>query len=142
MRILRVVLVVALALLLIVVALANRSLVSVRLLPANFDGYVNGSWSATMPLFLLIFIVFALGILVGLLWEWLRESAIRHENTRRARDIAQLEREVGGLRTRNAQPRDEVLAILDAPAVQTVPARPVHARPLVARSATTLPARR
>lgn len=137
MRILRVVLVVALALLLIVAALANRSPVLVRLLPGNVDSYVNGSWAVTMPLFLLVFIVFALGIVVGLLSEWLREAAIRDQNARRARDIAQLEREVGGLRTRNAQPRDDVLAILDAPAVQTVPTRPV-----ATRAATTLPARR
>ena len=137
MRILRVVLVVALALLLIVVALANRGPVLVRLLPANVDGYVAGNWAVTMPLFLLVFMVFALGIVVGLLSEWLRETAIRDQNARRARDIAQLEREVGGLRARTAQPRDEVLAILDAPAVQTVHTRPVPARPV-----TTLPARR
>ena len=137
MRILRVVLVVALALLLIVVALANRSPVLVRLLPDNVDSYVNGSWSVTIPLFLLVFIVFALGIVVGLLSEWLRETTIRDQNARRARDIAQLEREVGGLRTRSAQPRDDVLAILDAPVVQTV-----HTRPVATRAAMTLPARR
>ena len=107
------------------------------LLPGNVDSYVNGSWAVTMPLFLLVFIVFALGIVVGLLSEWLREAAIRDQNARRARDIAQLEREVGGLRTRNAQPRDDVLAILDAPAVQTV-----HTRPVATRAATALPARR
>ena len=61
----------------------------------------------------------AIGMLLGLIWEWLRESQLRTESARRARDIAQLEREVGGLRTRNAQPRDEVLAILDAPAAQS-----------------------
>jgi len=126
MRILRMAFLGLLALVLVIMALANRQIVTVRIFPPNFDAYVGGSWAASMPLFLIILLAMALGMMLGLVWEWLRESQLRAESTRRARDIAELEREVGGLRVRNAQPRDEVLAILDAPAAQrgtTLPAR-------------------
>ena len=57
------------------------------------------------------FLVF--GIIVGFIWEWLRETHIRSEASRRAGEVARLEREVGALRDQHKAPRDEVLAILD-----------------------------
>lgn len=113
MRIIRMLLVALLALLLIVVALANRGIVTVRAFPANIDAWVGGNWSVSMPLFLVIFLSMLFGMLLGLISEWQRESQMRAESARRAREIAALEREVGTLRARNVQPRDEVLAILD-----------------------------
>lgn len=123
MRIIRIVFVTLLALALVIVALANRQIVTVRAFPENFDAWLGGEWSLSMPLFLVIFLAMLIGMVLGLVWEWLRESQIRAESARRARDIAELEREVGTLRSRNLQPRDEVLAILDKaatrPAAQT-----------------------
>ena len=57
------------------------------------------------------------GVLIGLIWEWLREAHLRAESKARAQDLARLQREVGDLRRTHAAPKDEVLAILDdAPA--------------------------
>ena len=56
---------------------------------------------------------FAVGMLAGLVWEYLRETHIRREARQRSAEVARLENEVGGLRHRHAAPRDEVLAILD-----------------------------
>lgn len=136
MRIIRILLVALLALALIVVALANRGIVTLRAFPANIDAWLGGTWSVSMPLFLVIFLAMLIGMLLGLIWEWLRESQIRAENARRAREIAELEREVGTLRARNVQPRDDVLAILDR-AESGRPAAPPAAAP-----AATVPARR
>ncbi|WP_134726594.1 LapA family protein [Paracoccus luteus] len=133
MRLIRMLFFVLLAVALFLVAMANRGVVTVRLFPGQFDQYLGGTWSARMPLFLVILAALLAGMVLGLIWEWLREAHLRQESSRRANDLARLEREVGGLRRTHAAPRDEVLAILDAPA----PASPVTAAP-----AAALPARR
>lgn len=120
MRFFRLIFVAALALILVAVALANRGIVTLSAFPANFGQYLGGRWSVDLPLFLVIFLAFALGMLAGLIWEWLREAHIRREARIHAEKAAQLENEVGRLRDRHAAPRDEVLAILDRP--KAVPA--------------------
>ena len=115
MRYLRMLFVAVLATSLLTVALANRQIVDVSLFPGQFGQYLGGTWSARMPLFLVILLSLLIGMVLGLIWEWLRESHLRQESNRRAFELRQLEREVGGLRTTHAAPRDEVLAILDAP---------------------------
>lgn len=116
MRYLRLLFVVALALVLVAVALANRGAVTLSLFPANFGQYLGGDWSLQVPLFLVILGAFALGMLAGLVWEWLREAHIRREARLRQAQVDRLEAELGHLRQRHAAPRDDVLAILDAPA--------------------------
>lgn len=115
MRFLRLIFIAALALILVAVALANRGIVTLSAFPANFGQYLGGRWSVDLPLFLVIFLAFALGMLAGLIWEWLREAHIRREARIHAEKAAQLENEVGRLRDRHAAPHDEVLAILDRP---------------------------
>lgn len=115
MRFLRLIFVVALAVILVAVALANRETVTLLAFPANFGQYLGGRWAVDLPLFLVIFLAFALGMLAGLIWEWLRESHIRREARAQADRAARLENEVGHLRHRHAAPKDEVLAILERP---------------------------
>ena len=133
MRYLRMLFVAVLAISLLTVALANRQIVDVSLFPGQFGQYLGGTWSARMPLFLVILLSLLIGMVLGLIWEWLRESHLRQESSRRAFELRQLEREVGGLRTTHAAPRDEVLAILDTPRGAPAPAVPGQ---------TTLPAPR
>ncbi|SNT71872.1 LapA family protein [Paracoccus seriniphilus] len=115
MRFIRLLFLVLLAIILVAVALANRGLVTLSAFPANLGQYLGGQWSINLPLFLVIFVAFALGMLAGLVWEYLREAHIRREARRRSAQIARLEGEVGHLRDRHAAPRDDVLAILDQP---------------------------
>lgn len=115
MRFIRLIFVAALALILVAVALANREAVTLAAFPANFGQYLGGTWTVTLPLFLVIFVAFALGMLAGLVWEWLREANYRREAKLRRDEVVRLESEVGHLRDRHAAPRDEVLAILDEP---------------------------
>lgn len=140
MRFLRLIFVAALAIILIAVALANRDIVTLSAFPANFGQYLGGRWSVDLPLFLVIFLTFALGMLAGLVWEWLREAHIRREARAQANRAIRLENEVGHLRHRHAAPKDEVLAILDRPTTTTA-ARPIaSAEP--APGTTLLPAGR
>ncbi|MFV0385678.1 lipopolysaccharide assembly protein LapA domain-containing protein [Paracoccus sp. (in: a-proteobacteria)] len=113
MRLLRLLFVTLLGIVLIAVALANRDIVTLHAFPANFGQYLGGQWSVQLPLFLVIFLAVAFGMLMGLIWEYLREAHLRREARQRSVDIARLEGEVGNLRQRHANPRDEVLAILD-----------------------------
>lgn len=122
MRFLRLLFLVLLAIILIAVALANRQIVTLSAFPANFGQYLGGTWSVDLPLFLVIFVAFALGMLAGLFWEYLREAHIRREARQRSAEVARLESEVGSLRKTHAAPRDEVLAILDQPKGKTAPA--------------------
>ncbi|MTD99392.1 DUF1049 domain-containing protein [Paracoccus sp. YIM 132242] len=138
MRFLRLIFIVLLAIILVAVALANRDIVTLSAFPANFGQYLGGRWSVDLPLFLVIFLAFAVGMLAGLVWEWLRESHIRREARLHAGRAAKLESEVGHLRDRHAAPKDEVLAILERPK-NAPPAVP--AAPTAPASGTTLPAR-
>ncbi len=99
---------------LLTVALANRAPVQVRLLPDDLATLTGLTWAAEVPLFLVIFGGIVLGVLIGFVWEWLREMAIRSTASARAREVARLEREIAELRGAAATaPQDEVLAMLE-----------------------------
>lgn len=138
MRLIRLLFVVLLALCLVAVALANRDIVTLSAFPANFGQYLGGTWTISLPLFLVIFVAFAIGMLAGLVWEWLREAGIRRDARAHADKAARLEHEVGNLRQRHAAPRDEVLAILERPRMPA-PGPIASAEPA---PGTTLPAPR
>ena len=113
MRTIRIFFVVILAIVLILVAAANRAPVTVGLLPETIAAFTGRAWTLTMPAFVALFLAMVFGVLVGLVWEWLREAHLRAESKARAQDLARLQREVGDLRRTHAAPKDEVLAILD-----------------------------
>ena len=143
MRYVRMLLVALLAIILVGVALANRQLVTVSLFPGRLDRYMGGDWQVQMPLFLVIILALLAGMILGLIWEWMRETAVRQESARRAHDLQVLEREVRGMRVTHHAPRDEVLAILDAPKPGPAPApTPAAANTALPATSATLPARR
>ncbi|CTQ32173.1 LapA family protein [Jannaschia rubra] len=111
MNFLRYLLLGLLALILVVLALANRSLVTLRLLPEDFGGYVGLDAAVTLPLFIVMLLAMAVGLLIGFVWEWLREHKHRAEARSQRAQKEQLEQELA--RTRTASDRDEVLALLD-----------------------------
>jgi len=102
-----------LAVVLITIALANREMVTFNLLPGELSGFLGLSWQVQLPLFIVIFAGIVLGILVGFVWEWARESRHRAEGKRAKRAAVDLAREVKNLKASDAKPGDEVLALLD-----------------------------
>ncbi|MFO6464093.1 LapA family protein [uncultured Jannaschia sp.] len=102
-----------LAFLLLVLALANRGAVTLRLLPEGLSDYVGAGAGITLPLFVVIFAAIAVGLLIGFVWEWLREHKHRAEARSERAQKERLERELA--KTRATTEQDEVLALLDTP---------------------------
>ncbi len=101
------------ALALISVALANRAMVELKVLPDEVAGWFAVTPSVNLPLFLVILGAIVAGLLVGFIWEWIREHGERAEKARLARETRRLEREVARLKGEQHQGKDEVLALLD-----------------------------
>ncbi len=101
------------ALAIISVALANRAMVSLQLLPGEISGWFAVNPSMQMPLFLVILGSVVVGLLVGFVWEWIREHGQRAEAAKQAREMRRLEREVARLKGEKHKGSDEVLALLD-----------------------------
>lgn len=112
-RYLRYLLLAVLALCLLTVAMANRAPVMVSALPSDIAAFVGGVWTLEMPLFLVMFGGIVVGLLIGFVWEWLREHKHRAVASTSTRDVARLERELAMLRDAKGQPQDDVLALLD-----------------------------
>jgi uncharacterized integral membrane protein len=98
---------------LIGVALANRSIVTLKVLPDEVAGLFAVNPSIDIPLFVVVFGGIIVGILVGFVWEWFREHAIRSEASKAGRNVRRLEREVARLKESTDDGQDEVLALLD-----------------------------
>lgn len=106
----------ALALLLAVtVALANRAPVTLALWPDSVTAILGFGHAITLPLFVVVVGSVGLGLLLGFVWEWLRERGIRAEAARARRELDALRaREtVNPPAGRPAGPQDEILALVD-----------------------------
>ncbi|VDC28287.1 LapA family protein [Pseudogemmobacter humi] len=113
LRYLRLLFIGLLGLLLLTLALANRGPVTLRLLPEDMGGMLGLGAGWTMPLFVIILGSVGLGILVGFVWEWLRELRLRQAAKQQTRTVARLERELAVLKDSHlVPPQDQVLAIL------------------------------
>ena len=99
--------------LLIVVSLANRSPVTLRLIPDEISGYFPGLVQVTVPVFLVFFGGIFIGLLIGFVWEWMREYKLRAEAARSKREISNLRNEVDGLKRKQAEDKDDILALID-----------------------------
>lgn len=115
MRYLRYLFLAVLGICLITVALANRQIVTLRLLPEDMAAFSGISWELRLPLFAVVFLGIVAGLLIGFVWEWLREARLRAEAGRVKREAATLEREVKRLKHKQVEVegKDEVLALLE-----------------------------
>jgi uncharacterized integral membrane protein len=98
---------------LISVALANRSIVTLKVLPNELAGLFAVNPTINLPLFVVIFGGIIAGVMVGFVWEWFREHSVRSEASKVGRNVRRLEREVARLRGDAEGGQDDVLALLD-----------------------------
>ena len=113
MRYIRYAFMATLAACLIAVALANRQVVGLKLLPEGLAKIVGVNQSIELPLFLVIFAGILAGLMIGFVWEWLREYKHRAEAAEKTAEAAKLEKELSRIRRRTGDGRDEVLALLE-----------------------------
>lgn len=103
----------SLAVVLIAVALANRDVVTLTLLPGAVSDLLGLNHSIHLPLFAVIFGAIVVGVIVGFVWEWLREHRHRADKTKAQKELHKTQREVRRLKGREAEKKDEVLTLLE-----------------------------
>ncbi|ANT62754.1 MULTISPECIES: lipopolysaccharide assembly protein LapA domain-containing protein [Roseobacteraceae] len=102
-----------LAIVLICVALANRGPATLNLLPTEMAELLNFQYTVTVPVFIVIFGGIVAGLLIGFVWEWLREHKHRAVAAQRKTEVKRLERQLKKTQDERDKDKDEVLAILD-----------------------------
>ncbi len=112
LRYLRYLILLAIAFALLVLAMANRAPVSVQLLPDDIAVLIGWQWQRELPLFAVIFGGVALGLLVGFVWEWLREHRHRSEAASKTAEARRLQRELAQMQDAKGVVQDDVLALL------------------------------
>jgi lipopolysaccharide assembly protein A len=110
MRTLKIVLLCVILVALVILALANREIVTLHLLPAGMARMMPVS--IQLPLFVVCLLSVVVGMVLGYLLEWLREHKHRRRASVKAREAAELNREVDRLRKQSGKADDEVLALL------------------------------
>lgn len=83
-------------LLAVTVALANNQPVTLALWPDTVSAFTGFGYSVTLPLFVVVGAAVGLGLVLGLIWEWMRERSHRAEAARLRRELAQLRTGQGG----------------------------------------------
>ncbi|MBF9038472.1 DUF1049 domain-containing protein [Rhodobacterales bacterium LSUCC0246] len=115
MRIIKLSFILCIAVVLIVLAIANRDPVVIYLLPTDVALWLRMDLSASLPLFLIIFGAIAAGLVLGFVWEWMREHRHRADASRSKRDATRLSRELEILKgeARAKEGQDDILALLE-----------------------------
>lgn len=94
-KIIAAVILVPLAVLIIAFAVANRQIVTVSLDPFGAE---HPAASLTLPLFALVIVLLVIGVLIGGIAAWLRQSKWRRTARRLEREIADLHLEIEALK--------------------------------------------
>ena len=105
-----------LAIALIVVFIANSGAVTLHLVPESFARYVPFQTSLSLPLFIILILSIGVGLMIGFVWEWIREMRLRGAAQKDHKKLVRLQREVDRLKTSQAKAdgdQDEILALLD-----------------------------
>ena len=113
LRFLKYIVLVLLAAGILVLSLANRGPMTLQLLPADLAAFVGYNQSIELPVFLVILTGVVVGLLIGFIWEWLREHRHRADAARARAEAKQLRTRIareGGAAQREG---DDVLSLLD-----------------------------
>lgn len=115
MRYIRYAFLASLGVVLITIALANRGAVTLTLMPAPLADLLQVNWTIQLPLFVVIFGGIVAGLLIGFVWEWLREHKHRANAARKEREVHDLERKLKREQRKAVESgqQDEVLALLE-----------------------------
>lgn len=96
---------------LVLLALANREMVTIAALPEGLP-YAD-MLNIEVPLFAVIFAAIGLGLMLGYFMEFFREHKYRRQAAVKNREAAQLSAEVAKLKKSSGSDEDDVLALLN-----------------------------
>ncbi|NOD36670.1 DUF1049 domain-containing protein [Ruegeria sp. HKCCD7296] len=102
-----------LGIILISVSLANVESVELKLMPDPLAELLRFNLTASLPLFLVVLGGVVAGLIIGFIWEWMREHKHRRDATAKKSEVRKLEREVNKLKKKQNEGKDDVLALLD-----------------------------
>ena len=112
MRHIRTAVLAALAIVLVTIALANREPMTLRLLPETLQSLFGVSWEVTLPIFVVLVLAIGAGVLLGFVWEWVREHKHRSAAATERRKREDLEKQM----KRQSPPQDkgdDILALVE-----------------------------
>ncbi len=101
------------AIFLIVLAMANRQLTTLRLVPEEMTEFVPLHLSITLPVFAVGLLGILSGLLIGVILEWLREHKHRAAVEKKQIEVDALKRNLRRTKRQNTDQDDEILALID-----------------------------
>ena len=102
-----------LALGILTLSLANRSMMTLQLFPEDLAAFVGFNQTVELPKFLVILLGVAAGLLIGFIWEWLREYRHRSEAARARAEAKQLKEKLKREAPAAEREGQDVLALLE-----------------------------
>ena len=97
---------------LIFIALANREVIRISLVPEEFS-FIGYNFQLNTPIFFIFFAGFAFGIMVGFILEWTREYKLRSASSYKTLELNNMKRQIQQLKCEKYKNQDDVLALLD-----------------------------
>ncbi|MCA8884098.1 MAG: LapA family protein [Rhodobacteraceae bacterium] len=113
MRIIKFLLLALIAIVLVIIDFANRQPVTLTLLPEDLVPFLKFNYSITLPLYAVVLGGIAVGLLLGFVWEWVREHKHRSEAVAQRREKALLAKEVQKMKSDRNEGKDEIIALLE-----------------------------
>lgn len=112
MRYIRYLVLAVIAVVLVTVSVANRVPLTIRILPDEMGKLFGLDMSVTMPAFVILLAAVLVGVLLGFVWEWVREHKHRATAVTERRERERLEREVQK-GAPSPESGDDVIALLE-----------------------------
>ena len=112
MRLIRTLFLFCLATLLILLSFANSEKVTFYFLPENLATLFGIKIAANVPLFIVFFSGIFIGLVIGFVWEWLREYKFRVTANNYQKRLLRAETELSELHAKENK-KDDVLTLLE-----------------------------
>lgn len=112
MRFIKLLVLAGIALALIVVSMANRGPLTIRLLPDELSRLAGINFEITLPIYVIILAAMLVGVALGFVWEWVREHKHRATAATETKARKKLEQTVKDVAP-SAEKGDDVLALLE-----------------------------
>ena len=112
MRLIRTLFLLCLATLLLLLSLANSEKVTLYFFPENFASLFEKQIALNIPLFLVFFSGIFIGLVIGFVWEWLREYKFRVEANLNEKRLSRAETELSEMHAKDNK-GDDVLTLLE-----------------------------